>query len=328
MILKMGTTATLAFFGFVISSAAGAAAAANVPHVFAPGVISSTVGADCLTFTPDGNTAIFDREPGRDVMIMVSHRADGRWSMPHIASFSGRWADHDPAMAPDGSYLIFTSNRPDTPGGKPLHGGHLWRVNREGDGWSKPVRLPDTVNFGSHVYAPSIAANGDLYFQSRDNPSRQFHIYRSAWRGGRYQKPVQLHLGPAGAHELDPAVAPDGSFIVFDADFAGQGKPDRLYIAFREGSRWTKPMDLGDAVNRYEPWGSHLGPDGHTLYFTSNAAPRASYPRTPADARGELARARAWDNGVNHIWYVDLTPWLRAYQASPGIKHDNRRNSL
>ncbi|HXE67217.1 MAG TPA: hypothetical protein VN630_09255 [Rhodanobacteraceae bacterium] len=288
-------------------------AAPPQPHVFAPGTISSAAGVDCATFMPDGKTVFFHQQPWSIGMIMVSHEVEGHWSMPVIASFSGIWNDHDPALSPDGSFMVFPSNRPDAPGGLPVRGGHLWRVDHTADGWSAPVRLPDTVNFGTYIFAPSIAANGDLYFQSRDNPSHQFHLYRSAWRDGRYQKSVRLQLMPDDMHELDPAIAADGAFIVFDAGRNGSDQPDHLYIAFREGDGWSKAIDLGDAIDAYQPWGSHLGPDGTTLYFTGTHATPASWPRTRADAERDLARARAWDNGVDHIYSVSLRPWLAAH---------------
>src|SRR6185437_4491321 len=128
------------------------------PEIFAPGAISGPAGIDCLTFAPDGATVYFDQQAGASGFIMEAHRVGGGWSAPRIAPFSGQWLDHDPAMALDGSYLVFTSNRPDVAGGAPLHGGHLWRVDRRGDGWGAPVRLPDTVNVGTAVYAPGAAA--------------------------------------------------------------------------------------------------------------------------------------------------------------------------
>lgn len=293
----------------------GADMSPATPEIFAPGAISGPAGVDCLTFAPDGATVYFDQQAGWNGFIMTSHRVGKRWSTPRITSFSGQWQDHDPAMAPDGSFLVYTSNRADVAGGPALHGGHLWRVDRRGEGWSAPVRLPDAVNDAPSIYAPSVAANGDVYYQRRDDTTHAFHLYRTAWRNGRYQPPQRLALGDPAAHELDPAIAPDQSFMVFDADYAGKDKPDRLYMVFREGSTWSTPIDLGDAVNRYEPWGSHLGPDGRTLYFTSNYTAKVSYPRSPAQARADLARMRTWDNGNNHIWRLSLAPWLAAHHA-------------
>ncbi len=302
----------LAFFFLTCGTAI---AAAPQPHVFAPGSLSPAAGMDCLTFMPDGKTVFFHQEPWSLGMIVVSHKINGHWSMPAIASFSGVWHDHDPAVAPDGSFVVFASNRPDAPGGVPLHGGNLWRVDRAGHGWSAPVRLPDTVNFGSHIYAPSVAANGDLYFQSNDNPAHAFHVFCSAWRDGQYQKAVRLDLMADGMHELDPAIAPDQSFIVFDAGKNGSDQPDRLYIAFRAGDGWGRAIDLGDAIDAYHPWGAHLGTDGTTLYFSGTFAAKTRWPRTRAQAERDLARIRAWDNGTTRIFSVSLRPWLQAHRG-------------
>jgi Tol biopolymer transport system component len=73
---------------------------------------------DTLAFTPDGNTVFFDRSNGPHKTIMVSHKVNGHWSKPQIAGFSGHWFDQDPVVSPDGSYLLFNSDRPATPGGR------------------------------------------------------------------------------------------------------------------------------------------------------------------------------------------------------------------
>lgn len=270
-------------------------------EVFEPDVITAPGGVDCLTFTPDGNTVFFDRESKNSVTIMVSHRVRGHWSSPQVASFSGSWMDHDPVVSPDGSFLVYTSNRPDTDGGKPLHGGHLWRVDRHGKNWTAAVRFPDPVNATAHTFAPAVAANGDVYYQQADPPQHDYQLYRTVYRNGEYLPPSLVELGDAQAHKLDPAIAPDSSFIVFDANYAGKGQPDRLNIAFRDGDHWSKPIDMGNALNQFEPWGSHLSPDRRTLYFTSDHA-------LPGDAR--TATASAATHGVTHIWRVSLAPWL------------------
>jgi Tol biopolymer transport system component len=269
------------------------------PEVFEPESISAPGGVDCLTFTPDGNTVLFDVEGKHSVTIMESHRVHGSWSTPKVASFSGTWMDHDPVVAPDGSYLVYTSNRPDAEGGQPMHGGHLWRVDRRGDTWSTPTRFPDAVNATTRTFAPAVAANGDVYYQQADPPRHDYLLYRTQRRDGTYGTPALVELGEAKAHKLDPAIAPDGSFIVFDANYADKSKPDRLYIAFRDGDHWRQPIDMGDALNQYQPWGSHLSPDHRTLYFTSDHA-----------LPGNVSAAA--HQGSNHIWRVSLTPWLDA----------------
>jgi hypothetical protein len=286
------------------------------PEIFSPGVISGPAKEDSAAFTPDGNTIFFDRAQWPNAVIMVSHRAHGAWSQPQIAPFSGQWLDHDPAMAPDGSFLVYASSRPASDGGEPVKGaGNLWRVNRQKDGWSAPVRLPDTVNASTKTYAPSIAGDGSVYFQQWDEQTSQFHIWRSQQRDGTYLAAVRVALGD-NVHELDPAIAPDESFIVFDANDPAKPDHDRLFIAFREGDHWGKPTDLGDAVNaRNNPWGAHLGADHRTLYFSSERTLPITFPRSREQAEKDLARMQAWDNGNENIWSVSLAPWLDAHRG-------------
>jgi hypothetical protein len=297
------------------------------PEVFAPGVVSGAANEDSAAFTPDGATVFFDRINWPNAVILESHKVNGTWSAPTIAPFSGQWLDHDPAMAPDGSFIVFTSNRPDVEGGKPVDavmangkvspgsGGHLWRVDRKGNGWGEPVRLPDAVNSSSRTYAPSVAADGSVYFQRPGNDD-DFRLFRTQYRDGHYMPPEPVLLGAASAHKLDPAIAPDESFIVFDANYAGKDDPDRLYIAFREGDHWSQPVDLGNGINVKSPWGSHLGPDHRTLYFSSTRSVHVSYPRTREQAAQDIQRMQSWDNGSDNIWYVSLAPWIDAHQAS------------
>jgi Tol biopolymer transport system component len=227
-------------------------------------------------------------------------------------------------MAPDGSFLIFTSNRPASSEGEaqavvrngkstPGVGGNLWRVDRKGSEWSAPVRLPDTVNSGTRIYSPSVVGDGSVYFQKADEASGEFHLWRSQYRAGEYLAPVRVTLGEGGTHELDPAVAPDESFIVFDSNLAAKDSPDRLFLAFREGEHWGQPIDLSDLVgSKNNPWGAHLGPDGRSLYFTSDRLGKVTWPRTPEQMRDDLVRWQSWDNGSNNIWYVSLASVLDA----------------
>jgi len=312
----------------LVEGIAAETTATDAPQVFAPGVVSGPANEDSAAFTPDGNTVFFDRIHWPNAAIMVSHRVNGAWSAPTVAPFSGQWLDHDPAMSPDGSFIVFSSNRPDQEGGKALDavmadgkvqagsGGHLWRVDRKGNTWGKPVRLPDAVNSSSRTYAPSVVADGSVYFQ-RPADDDDFRLYRSQYRNGVYEAPVPVMLGDASAHKLDPAVAPDESFIVFDANFTGKDDPDRLYIAFRDGEGWGKPIDLGKDINVKSPWGAHLGPDHRTLYFSSTRSLPVHYPRTPQQGQEDIARMQ-WDNGSDNIWSVSLAPWLGAHHASGG----------
>lgn len=273
------------------SNSASVVAPVSVTRVTLGGIIDQE-NDDTLAFMPDGETVFFDRSAGPKKTIMVSHRVKGHWSTPQAASFSGQWFDQDPVVAPDGSFLLFNSDRPTHPSGQPLvqsyfaggpaPGSNIWRVDRKGDLWSDPVWLGDTINSDVFIDFASIAADGTLYFMRWDAPEKSMHVWRSRYRNGSYLHPEFVTLGDSKETIHDPAVAPDQSFIVFDSGRV-KGGLGRLNIAFREGDHWSPPTDFGDKINAELPWGAHLDPDGRTLYFT----------------------------GKTGIQKLSLTPWLK-----------------
>lgn len=306
--------ACLALGALVVAAAVAEPVAA--PEIFMPGSLSGPASEDCLSLTPDGNTAVYDISSGKNVFMVQSRRVNSVWSKPEIVPFSGVWKDHDPALSPDGSFLVFASNRPLAPGNPPQgNWGTLWKVERIPDGkWGTPKLLPPTVNFSTRTYAPSISADGSLYFIA-PNAAGILHIFRSQYRDGNYEKAVEQGVGDPRAHEKDPGVAPDESFVVFDSDDpTKKDDPDRLFIAFREGDHWDKAIDLGNLVNQdNNPWGSHISTDGKTLYYTSDRTQAVSYPRDPVQAEADLGRLLAWDDGESNIWALSLTPWIQEH---------------
>lgn len=180
-------------------------------------------------------------------------------------------------MAPDGSYLIFASNRPVTTRGVALdgyydgkpqlqRGGNLWRVNRRGNGWSTPVRLPEAINSSASVYAPAVAADGSVYFMKADPATSHFRLYVSHVAGDRLQPVTPLSFSDGVTDDYDPAVAPDQSFIVFTSDRPpSSSTASDIFIAFATPGGWSHPVDLGIAGTE-----SRLDPDLSTLYFSGS----------------------------------------------------------
>jgi hypothetical protein len=303
------------------------ASADPVPQVFAPGVVSGSADDEGPTFTPDGKTVYFFRANGSDYFIMESHRLKDGWSTPTIAPFSGQWRDLEPALAPDGSYLIFASSRPvpgsTTPpdgswGGQPHvgKGANLWRVDMKGNGWSEPVRLPDVVNRSFNVFSPTIAANGDLYFMEAYGEGMHFRLFMSAMKDGQYQPPEPMPFTAGQYGGFDAAVAADESYLVFGSNRppTPAGRSD-LFIVFRKDGVWGEPQVLPDAINNAGPAVEmHFSPDGHVLYFSSNLVAGGPGARDAAAAKKALADMQSWNNGSLNIWQVDLSDILKELQ--------------
>lgn len=310
-------------------AAAPQAQTGTTPTVLGPGVISGPANDAAATFTPDGRTVYFFRANGQDYDILSSHLHGARWSQPVIAPFSGHWRDLEATMAPDGSYLIFASSRPIDGGGKPIdghwggqlhpgRGGHLWRVDQRGDGWSAPVLLPATVNRFDSTFSPAIAADGSLYFMAATGPGGRFQLYYSQLKSGQYRTPELLPFSAGQYGGVDPAIAPDQSFIVFGSNRPPTPEHDSYaFIAFRAHGHWGDPIPLPAAVNSLGGIDElRLGPDGHTLYVTSNHVVPPEYPKTDRSSQVGLEQMQSWNDGQDNIWTFDLAPWLEDRRKS------------
>lgn len=297
-----------------------------VPRLFAPGVISGPAHDSAPAFSPDGDTVYFTRSNAAQSTILVSHRVHGQWREAKIAPFSGEWNDMEPAFAPDGSYLVFVSNRPATAGGGAIEGrfngaaqkgGNLWRVDRRGNDWDAPKRLPDAVNPNTSTFAPSVARDGSLWFMTTDERSGKFRLFRSQYRDGHYRAAVPLPFSDGSSTDVDPAVAPDESFVVF-----GSGRTPRrgidLFIAYRDETGWSAPQSLDDVNGPGSDAEARLSPDLSTLYFSSDRVMPVVFPRTRSRAEQDSARMQAWDNGNYNIWQIPLAPRRSAQSPARG----------
>lgn len=294
---------------------------AQIPTIFAPGVISGPAHDASPAFAPDGKTVYFSRGGA----ILVSHLKKGKWSSPEIAFFSGKWSDIEPSMSPDGSFLIFISNRPADGKDKPIdgffngqeqpgRGGNLWRIDLIGSKRSEPVRLPDNVNRSNSIYAPSVVADGSVYFMETSGEKRKFRIFRAQFAEGVYQAPEPVSFSTGEASDVDPAVSPDESFAVFSSSRPPAQSND-LFIVFRRNGAWGEPVHMGTDVNSPgSETEARLSPDGETVYFSSPRTMPVVFPRTIDSAKRDLERITEWDNGNNNIWQFRLSEWLEKHK--------------
>jgi hypothetical protein len=292
---------------------------AATPTLFAPGAISGPANDAGPTFSADGKTVYFFRSNGSDYDILVSHFSSGRWSGAAIAEFSGQWRDLEPALAPDGSYLVFASSRP-LPGSDrspdgfwsgenhPGKGGNLWRVDRIKSGWSAPQPLPSTINRSTALFSPTVTAEGTLYYMEAAGESKRFRLFRAKNEHGVYAAPESLPFSSGDSSDVDPAVAADDSFLIFSSSRPPSIKGQlNLFIVFHKGSAWSTPIPLPQDINRYAPIiEAHLGPDAHTLYFTSSYVVAPTEPKSATESRQGLKDMQSWNNGLSNIWRVDI----------------------
>jgi hypothetical protein len=290
-------------------------ALANSPQfagVLAPGVISGAGSNFAPAFSRDSSYVLFTRKADT-FSILVSHRQGSTWSAPVAAPFSGRWNDLEAAISPDGSYVIFASDRPvpgstkalrSTYGDKTLSGGNLWRVQIQGGVWTEPERLPATINDSESIWTPSIAANGNLYFMKPDRSTARFRLHVASSAGGAYQSPIELPFSTGAFNDVDPMIDSMERWVIFSSDRAAPGPashpgPERLFIAFdpRGPAPIVCPLSIAGWEDRtFSQIEARLSPDEGTLYFASS-------------------------RGRSQIWKVKLLPQLWQSSSDDQCRH-------
>ena len=300
-------------------------------ELIGPGTVSTGLQETSVAMTRDGETLYFMRSDfgEKDDTILVSHRQDGHWSRPEVASFSGQWHDSEPALSPDGKRLYFVSNRPVQPGEAPIRaemsgqhfaGTNLWHVEREPDGhWGQPVHVDGALNDGDMIYNPSIAANGDIWFSAhRKDSGNAYQIYVARRTASGYAAPQRVQLGDIMHNRMDPAIDPQERFLVFAGNEGDALGSADLYIAFSQpDGSWSRPEHLPAGINSASLENApSLGPHFGELFVSSNRRGDVHFPKPRDDARSLQERLEEPLNGSRNLWRFDISGVLRAHDVT------------
>jgi len=232
------------------------------PEIFAPGIISTKSFEFAITFSPDGKEIFFSRRPGpqpKGNALMYMKRTDQGWTEPKPAPFSlPRFAEFEPNITPDGKRIFFMSNRKT---GKFA----VWMSEKTGDEWGVPQLAPSPINDDFAMYV-TATAKGSIYFTGKGG------IYKSRFVDGKYSKPSQMGININYLNGAHPYIAPDESYLIFDAKGPKPEDKPSLYISFKkEDGSWSKAKSMGDKINTHEQENCpQVSPDGKYFFFHRN----------------------------------------------------------
>ena len=221
----------------------------SIPEVFAPGIVSTDRWEMGGVFTPDMKEFYFVKGDTN----FVSQYKNNRWSEP-VVSHKG--------------YRSFIS-----PDGKMLYSANKYR-ERTHSGWSEIKSLGSPFK-DIPIMRLSVSSNGTYYFDTRTKDGSGTIRY-SRLIGGKREKPrvlgKEINTGNWKAH---PFIAPDESYLIWDAEREeGYGDND-FYISFRQkDGSWGTAINMGDKINTAleELYGS-VTPDGKYLFFERVISP-------------------------------------------------------
>ena len=278
------------------------------PQIFMPGIVSTTDPDGCVAFLLEGRLSVFSSFTKG---TWFSYEQDGRWTPPRPAPWQNEKGVTDFTAGPEGRRIYFQTSRP-TSADDGKREVNSWVVEWTGEGWAEPRPLPSPPNSEefSEGY-PSLSGDGTLYFfSSWRNPARVGEIFRSVLSDGALG-PAEPLADPINSihQEVDPLIAPDGSYLLF-----GSGRPGGytlldLYVSFRQpDGSWTAPINGGQMFNSFGmPVRMNITPDGKYLFFLS------THPTDmPKGAPSSSQAARRW--GDSDVYWVS-TEFLRELKS-------------
>jgi len=225
----------------------------STPEPFAPGIVSTKGWEYGAVFTPDMKEIYFLRENAETKKHeSVTFKYDNnRWVKSEVSLRVGQ-----PIIAPDG---------------KTMHLGRRYK-ERIGTRWSDVKFLAPPFE-DMMIMRLTASMNGTYYFDTYDDKNSSFPIRYSPLIDGKREAPKILSKDiNTGTHISHPFIAPDESYLIWDAKRKGGYGDSDIYISFREGDgAWGKAINLGDKINT-GAWeaAASVTPDGKYLFFNRN----------------------------------------------------------
>lgn len=235
------------------------------------------------TFTVDGETMYFTRRKLRGTKelygqmmddynedIMMSKKVDGVWQQAvDIPGPINTPDNNEGAMtiAPDGSYLIYTSCVKDNC--------DLYISFFLNGDWTRPVNMGDPVNTRFNEKQTSISADGRTIYFSSNRPGGQggLDIWMST-RDDNWNFSEPVNLGPVINTKEDdqsPFIHPDNNTLYFiSTGHKGMGRNDIFYARRNAAGQWDSAINIGYPINTPsdEP-GLVIDRLGEYAYFSS-----------------------------------------------------------
>jgi outer membrane protein OmpA-like peptidoglycan-associated protein len=205
--------------------------------------------------------------------------------------------DYFPMLDPMGTRLYFTSKRPNTknvrsvlksksPAKKETEitrpqnsDDDIYFVDKTGDVWSDPVKLPEPLNTDENDGTASFSANGELMVLAAcglPDAIGSCDLYFSTKENEQWMAPKNMgNVVNSSDWDSQPTLSYDGSKIFFSSGRCnGYGETDIYMIEKNNFGEWGIPVNLGPIVNTpFNEYSPFFSQDGKTLYFSSNGHP-------------------------------------------------------
>ncbi|HBS88925.1 MAG: hypothetical protein A2W91_05730 [Bacteroidetes bacterium GWF2_38_335] len=131
---------------------------------------------------------------------------------------------------------------------KVFNGGDIFCINKTGDKWSMPKKLP----FNSAYHESSAVKYGNTYLFVSDRPGGLggHDIYKlTEDENGNFSKPENVSELNSETDENHLSISGDGKTLYYSSKgFSSMGGYD-IFMSKRVGDTWSKPVNMGRIIN-------------------------------------------------------------------------------
>lgn len=230
-----------------------------MPEIFAPGIVSVEGRYEYgISFSPELDEMYFSPTVEGHSVVHFSKLKNGKWSQPKEANFTkGKISDEfSPSVSLSGERIYFTTY-------DSIYPLKIWYVNRLENSWSNALLLDSPIN-NEQVINLNGAKNGDLYYMNSSNGKQM--MYYAPNKNGKFPEGRKVGI-EYGSHAF---ISPSQDFLVIVAHKENDTTKDKdIHVCFKKkDGTWSKPMNLGNAVNSdYREGSPTITPDGKYLFF-------------------------------------------------------------
>lgn len=208
------------------------------------------------------------------------------------ANINTSYAEYTPLMPRDSSFMIFTSRRNTTTGGKMDWSDNeyyedIYISARDKNGKFGKAQPLKNVNEKYHDAAAALSADGNTLYLYRDNAKSKGDLYVSMRgtandekdkktkkskkvNGDDFSEPKKLNANINTKYqETALCVSEDGNTMYFASDRPGGKGGIDIYMTKKEGNDWGVAKNVTEINTEYDDDAPFLSFDGKTLYFSS-----------------------------------------------------------
>jgi len=230
----------------------------DTPEIFASGIVSVNGRYEYgVSFSPDLEEIYFTaHRKGESSSVYFSKLIDKKWTNPKKANLTKgeKKCEMEAFVNHSGKKIYFTAYDSRDVG--------IWCATRSENWWSNAIKLDSPIN-DDIVFYSNEAKNGDLFYKNVSKGK----MYYAPNKNGKFPEIFEVGI-EYGSHGF---IAPLQEFMLIDALKDNDKTKDKdIHVCFKKkDGAWTKPINLGSAVNsNFNETCPSITPDGKYLFFS------------------------------------------------------------